>query len=119
VEALFLLTNTGRGCGAGLNHENAPGPRHQLARVLARRVMIMPGKHHVDAGFLDRVERQLLPADRALDLPFDLQREQRMMSDDHTHAVARRAREGLADELDLLLVDASVLEGQRASGVDA
>ena len=70
-------------------------------------------------GFLDGVERQLLPPDRALDLAADLQREQRMVSDDDAHRLARRARECFADELDLVLVDASVLEGQRPRGVDA
>ena len=56
--------------------ERPPARVDEVARVLARRVMVMTGKQHVDAGFLDRVERELLPADRALDLLADLQREQ-------------------------------------------
>ena len=80
--------------------------------------MIVTRKQHVDAGFLDRIERQLLPTDRALDFVADLEREQRMMSDENAQRFARRAREGLADELDLVLVDPPVLERQRARGVD-
>jgi len=49
----------------------------------------------------------------------DFQRKQRMVSDQNTHRLARCARKGLADEFDLIGVDAAVLEGQRARGVDA
>ena len=47
-------------------------------------------------GLLDRVERQLLPADRALDLLTDLHREHRVMGDENPHrlrsACARKCR---------------------------
>ena len=75
VEALLLLANPGRRRGARLNDENAAGPGHEIARILVRGMMIVPGEQHVDAGFLDRVERHFLSPNRALDLLTDLERE--------------------------------------------
>src|SRR5690348_201149 len=42
-----------------------------------------------------------------------------MMRHEHPEGFARRPRKGLTDKGDLLLVDPSVLESQRARGVDA
>src|SRR4029079_19285632 len=119
VEALLLLAHPRGRRGAGLNDKNAASSRHEIAGVLARGMMRMAGTHHVTATFLDGVECQLLPADRALDFVADRERKQGVMSDENAESVARRAREGLADKGDLVLVDPPVLEGQRACGVDA
>src|SRR5689334_24516446 len=81
--------------------------------------MRVAGEQHVDAGFLDRIQRKLLPADRALDLLADRYRIERVMRDQHAHCLWIRSRKGLADELDLVLADPAVLEGQRSRGIDA
>ena len=80
--------------------------------------MVVAREQHVDARFLDCVQGQLLPADRALDLLTDRKREQRMVRHQDAERFLGRARERVADELDLVLVDAPVLERQRPRGVD-
>src|SRR6185369_9145547 len=82
VEALLLLANAGRGRRARLDDEHASGTRDEIARVLARRVMRVPREQDVDPRFLDRVERQLLPPDRPLDLLAHGEREKRMVGDE-------------------------------------
>ena len=69
VEALLLLAHAGRGRGAGLDDQRPAGTGDEVARVMDRRMMGVAGEQQVDPGLLDRVERQLLPADRALDRP--------------------------------------------------
>ena len=75
-------------------------------------MVVVPGEQHVDAGLLDRVEREFLAADRALGLARDLEREQGMVRDEDAHRLARRPRERVADEAYLVGVDPAVLERQ-------
>ena len=75
-------------------------------------------QQHVDSGLLDRVERQFLPADRALNPVADLQREHRVMGDQHCAWTPPAYAESLANEFDLVFVDPAVLEGQRTRRVD-
>ena len=117
VEALLLFPDPRRSRGSSLHYENAAGTSDEIARVVARGMMSMPGKHHVDANLLHSVEREVLPSDRPLDFAAYFQREQRMMGDEDAKRVARGARERLANEYDLFLVDAPVLECQRARRV--
>ena len=66
--------------------------------------MGVPGEQHVDARLLDRVERQLLPADRRA-------RPRSPTGSANSgwwvtriaHVSRGRAREGLADEVDLVV----------------
>ena len=72
--------------------------------------MVVSGEDDVDARFLDDIQRQLLPANRAVDLLPYSQCKQRMMGDENAHDLTRRTRERVADELHLVPVDPSVLE---------
>ena len=92
----------------------------QVARAVRRCGMMMTRKEHVDAGFARCVERELASPDCLLHLPGLTHRksEQRMVRDEHPHGGGIGARECVADELDLFLVDAAFTEGQRPRGID-
>src|SRR5438105_10250746 len=79
----------------------------------------MAGEKEIDARFLDRVERELVTADGALQLLAHGNSEQGMMRDQHPRGVGIRPCKGFADELELLFADPPVLEGERPRGVDA
>ncbi len=85
VEALVLVADAGRGRGPGLDDQHAAGAGDEVAGVLARGMVGVAGEQHVHSGVRDRVERQLLAADRPLDLLADLEREQRVMGDEDSH----------------------------------
>ena len=116
VEALLLLADAGRGRGARLHDQHAAGPGDEVARVLAGRVMIVAGEHHVDARLFDRVEREFLAPDRSLDLLADLEREQRMMGDEHPHryGVDTRAKVSRMNATWSLLIRPSLKVSDRA-----
>ena len=59
VEALLLFPDPRRSRGSSLHYENAAGTSDEIARVVARGMMSMPGKHHVDANLLHSVEREI------------------------------------------------------------
>ncbi len=63
----------------------------------------MTGKQRSTPACFDRIERQLLPADRPLDPLARRNREQRVMGDQDARDLRIGAREALADELDLAL----------------
>ena len=81
-------------------------------------MVIVTGEQHFDSAVLDRVERQFLPSNRASQFSSDLKCKEGVVSDEDSHRVVRSSSKGFTDERDLILVDASVFEGQRASRVD-
>ena len=119
VVALLLLAHSRRCCGASLDNKDAPCPGNEFARILARGVMMVPCKNHIDTCTVDCFEREILPADRTLDIASDLHRKQWVVSNKDAHCTRCCTRERLADESHLVLVDPAILECQRSRGVDS
>lgn len=118
IEALLLLAHSERCCGPSLHDENSAGTSHKIAGDLAGSMVIVTGEQHFDSAVLDRVKRQFLPSNRTSQFSSDLKCKEGVVSDEDSHRVARSSSKGFTDERYLILVDASVFEGQRASRVD-
>ncbi len=119
VEALALLSHAGRCRRSRLHDQCWPGASDEVAGVVDRSVVVMPGKQHVDPGVADSIERKFAPADGAGHRSADLEREQRMVRDQDLSRIGIGPIERVADEPHLVLIDSPVLEGERTGGVDS
>jgi len=107
-----------RGCRARLDHECriAGDPVGLGSACLAE--MEMPGEQQIDAALREDLERRTRAADQ-VDVARLVGEVERVVGDDDLGHRRAEWREAAADRRHLLVVDAPVLERQRARGVDA